>query len=167
MRGSLKKRYKGSWNIVLDIGTEFDPETGRRKRKQKWITVKGNKRQAEEELAKLLNDVRKDEYIQPSKMKLGEWLEEWLEIAMKPPTKRLRTYETYRSVIHKHIQGSFLAKVPLQSLQSIHLERYYRETPVPSLATQSTSHDVAQCLESGHAPGTDCPQSGRVGGGKA
>ena len=72
MRGSLKKRYKGSWNIVLDLGTEIDPNTGKKKRKQKWITVTGTKRAAERELTKLLNDVQKGEYIQPCKMTLGE-----------------------------------------------------------------------------------------------
>jgi hypothetical protein len=29
MRGSLKKRYKGSWSIILDLGYETDPATGR------------------------------------------------------------------------------------------------------------------------------------------
>ena len=50
MRGHLRKRSKGSWTIVLDVGT--DAVTG--KRKQRWIAVRGTKREAEAKLAKLI-----------------------------------------------------------------------------------------------------------------
>ena len=29
MRGSIRKRYKDSWNIILDVGYQVDPETGK------------------------------------------------------------------------------------------------------------------------------------------
>ena len=29
MRGSIRKRYKDSWNIILDMGYQVDPETGK------------------------------------------------------------------------------------------------------------------------------------------
>ena len=47
MRGSIKKRYEGSWSPILELGYQPDPKTGAMKRKQKWITFKGNQRQAE------------------------------------------------------------------------------------------------------------------------
>ena len=62
MRGCIKRRYKkaGTWSIIVDIGRVpvldpetkqplMDPVTGevKTKRKQKWITVKGTKEQAE------------------------------------------------------------------------------------------------------------------------
>jgi hypothetical protein len=28
MRGSIKRRYKGSWSLILDLGRERDPATG-------------------------------------------------------------------------------------------------------------------------------------------
>jgi integrase len=37
-------------------------------------------------------------------MTVGEWLSEWLETAIKPTNKRLRTYETYGSVIERHLK---------------------------------------------------------------
>ena len=47
MRGSIIKRYEGSWSLVLDLGYQTDPATGLRKRKQQWITIKGTRRDAE------------------------------------------------------------------------------------------------------------------------
>ncbi len=81
-RGCLKKRYKGSWNIILDLGYQIDGQTGKRKRKQKWFTVKGNKRDAEAKLAELLHQANNNELLQPSKITFGEWLDQWVETTM-------------------------------------------------------------------------------------
>ena len=59
MRGSLKQRYKGSWSIILDLGYQTDPETGKRKRRQKWITFVGPRKGpggAEAKLTELLRE---------------------------------------------------------------------------------------------------------------
>jgi len=37
MRGSIHTRYKSSWNIILDMATRPDPETGKPKRIQTCI----------------------------------------------------------------------------------------------------------------------------------
>ena len=47
MRGSVKRRYKGSWSLILDLGYQLDPKTGLRKRKQKWVTFRGTKKDAQ------------------------------------------------------------------------------------------------------------------------
>ncbi|MGV7229326.1 MAG: site-specific integrase, partial [Nitrospirales bacterium] len=99
MRGSIKKRYKDSWTIILDLGTKIDPKTGKKKRKQKWITVRGSKKVAEAKLAELLHQFNQGQFVESSNLTLDEWLLEWVEKAIKPPSKRLRTYEAYRHVI--------------------------------------------------------------------
>ena len=65
---------KGSWSIILDLGYETDPVTGRQKRKQKWHTFRGTQKQAEDKLADLLKDVKDGEYVDPSTLTLGAWL---------------------------------------------------------------------------------------------
>ena len=57
MRGSMKQRSRGSWTLILDLGYVEDPCTGRRKRRQQWMTVRGTKRDAETRLNTLLTDV--------------------------------------------------------------------------------------------------------------
>jgi integrase len=124
MRGSIRKRYKDSWNIILDVGYQLDLETGKPKRVQKWFTVQGTKRDAEKKLAELLHDLHRSQYVEPSKLILGDWLTEWLETAIKPPNKRLRTYETYKSVIERHLKPA-LGHLRLQQLKPTDLKRYY------------------------------------------
>jgi len=123
-RGCLRQRYKGSWNIVLDLGYQTDHQTGKRKRKQKWFTVKGNKRKAEKKLAELLYKANNNELIPPSKITFGEWLAQWVELAIKPPRKRPRTYEAYKGIIKNHLKPN-LGQIRLQELDPIHIEQYY------------------------------------------
>jgi hypothetical protein len=54
MRGHIRKRYKDSWSIILDLGYQIVPATGHMKRVQKWFTVQGTKRDAERKLIELL-----------------------------------------------------------------------------------------------------------------
>ena len=126
MRGSLRRRYTGSWSIILDLGYTTDPETGKRKRQQKWITVRGTKRDAERRLAELVNDTNKGTFVEPSKVTVGEWIDTWLEKAIKPPRKTLRAYETYKSAITRHLKPK-LGAIRLQELSVLDVERYHAD----------------------------------------
>jgi integrase len=110
------------------------------KRVQKWFTVKGTKRDAERKLTDLLHKLHRGEYVEPSKLTLGEWLSEWLETAIKPPNKRLRSYETYRSVIERHLKPA-LGHVCLQQLKPTDLKRYYNGSPL-SATTLEQHHTL-------------------------
>jgi hypothetical protein len=72
MRGHIRKRYKGSWNIILDLGYQIMPDTGRQKRVQKWFTVQGTKRDAERKITDLLHNLHRGEYVEPAKTTVGE-----------------------------------------------------------------------------------------------
>jgi integrase len=123
MRGHLFQRYPGSWTIVLDIGRKVDPLTGRTKRVQKWKTLRGTKKEAQAELATMLHNLNRGQVISPSKLTLAEWLDEWLNSAIKP-NKRLRTYETYDSIIKHHLKPG-LGQYRLADLRASHLKDYY------------------------------------------
>jgi integrase len=124
MRGSIRKRYENSWNIIRDVGYQLDPETGKQKRVQKWFTVQGTKRDAERKLTELLHHLHRGDYVEPSILTAGEWRSEWLDTAIKPPNKRLRTYETYKSVIERHLKPA-LGHIRFQQLKPTDLKRYY------------------------------------------
>lgn len=123
MRGSIRKRYKGSWSIILDE-YHTDPATGGRKRKQRWVTFRGTRKQAETKLTELLGAKDRGEYVEPSKLTLGAWLTDWLENAVKPPAKRINTYRTYKRVIEQKIIPA-LGAVRLQELRATDLKRFY------------------------------------------
>lgn len=88
--------------------------------------MQGTKRDAEKKLAELLHDLHRSQYVEPSKLTLGEWLHEWLETAITPPNKRPRTYETYKSVIERHLKPA-LGHLRLQQARPTDLKRYCNE----------------------------------------
>jgi integrase len=126
MRGHLVQRYEGSWSIVLDLGFQIDAATGKTRRRQKWITVRGRRQDAEARLAELVRDVHRGELVMPHKRTLGAWLDEWLDKAIKPPARTLRAYETYKSVIARHLKPR-LGAIVLQQVKAADLKRYYTE----------------------------------------
>src|SRR4051794_31386526 len=115
MRGSVKQRYKGSWSLILDLGDRPNAD-GIVKRKQKWITFRGTKKQAQARLTELLGAANGDTFVEPSKMTLIEWLREWVESAIKtqcPPA----TYTRYHGIIENHIAKAAIADMPLQKIR--------------------------------------------------
>lgn len=139
MRGHLVKRYKESWSIVLDLGRNRNPETGLLKRSQKWFSFRGTKKEAEEHLSDLLHRYHQGGVLEPSKMLLGDWLDRWLDTAVKPG-KALRTYETYKSIIDKHLKPG-LGRYPIGELRPDHLEEYYHNSTLEP-KTLENHHNV-------------------------
>lgn len=130
MTAKLTRRSKDgkSWSVRIDMGYETvkDPVTGQlvRKRKQKRLTLRGTKKEVEQQLTSILAAMHKGEYVEPTKMTFGEWLDEWLTTIIAD--KRPRTRETYRAEVENHIKPK-LGDIPLQKLQATHLQRYYNE----------------------------------------
>ncbi len=121
MRGHLVKRYKNSWTVVLDLGRDANG-----KRKQRWISVKGTKPEAEKVLTDALHQKDTGSLINPSKVTFGEFLEHWLkEYAL--PNLAPRTYEGYASIINEHLIPK-MGVIPLSKLKPEHVRRYYAET---------------------------------------
>jgi integrase len=118
MRGSIRKRYEGSWSLILDVG-----EPGG-KRKQRWITFRGTKRKAEARLAELLAAATGGTLVDGSKVTLGAWLTSWVETSIRPSC-RPATYTRYVGIIKASICKAPIASLPLQKLRASHLEAYY------------------------------------------
>ena len=70
MKGSIRERSPGKWAIILDVP---DPETGKRRRK--WHSFAGTKRQAQEECARLVSLIRHGGYTEPTKTTLASYLD--------------------------------------------------------------------------------------------
>src|SRR2546430_3361665 len=126
MRGSLRQRGEKTWLLILEFGYRRDPETGKNKRLQKFITFRGNKREAETKLNDLTRDVQHDTFIEPNKRTVGEWLDTWVDLAIKPPQRTQRAYDTYRSVIALHLKPTF-EHVRLQGLRPLDVEAFLAE----------------------------------------
>ena len=141
MRGSMRSRYQGSWNIIIEGGYQPDPQTGKLKRKQHYYTIRGTKRDAEKKLAELVHAANRGELVEPTKLTLGTWLGTWLETAIKPPHRGPKTYETYKSVITRHFTPRW-GRCACNLLQPTHLQRYYQTSSL-SLAQRTLAQHHA------------------------
>src|SRR6516165_8290820 len=105
MKGHIRERSSGHWAIVIEMR---DPATGKRRRK--WHSFAGNKRQAQIECARVISEMQRGSYLEPSKTTVAQFLERWL--ADVKPRVSLRTFERYEQICHKNIV-SLLGAVPL------------------------------------------------------
>src|SRR4051812_18343793 len=96
MRGHIRERSPGCWAIVIDTR---DPETGKRRRK--WHSFKGTKRQAEVECARLVSSIDAGTYMEPSKTTLATFLDHWLEHMRSQVAPR--SHERYVELARKNI----------------------------------------------------------------
>jgi len=128
MRGSIVKRSRWSWSLVVDQGR--DPTTS--KRKQRWIRfeVPRDKSQreamklAEAKLAEVLHQVDKGTFVEASKTTLIEYLRSWHAKAVAP-LKRPETARVYSSFIETHVAKASIGSMPLQKVRKTDLEHFY------------------------------------------
>jgi integrase len=117
MKGHLKERSPGHWAIILDIP---DPLTGKRRRK--WHSFKGTKRQAQIECARLISAVQGGTYLEPSKTTLAQFLDRWLAHIKTQVSPR--SHERYCELARKNIVP-LLGAVYLSNLQPERISAAY------------------------------------------
>lgn len=120
MRGSIRRRSAGSWTIRFDVGVHPD---GRRK--QRVLTVEGTRAQAHTRLREELRRLDRGELVEPSRLTVGQWLDQWVE-SMIRDTRRPSTTDRYRQVIRVHLKPH-LGSLLLQKLRAADFHRYYAD----------------------------------------
>ena len=112
-----------------------DPSTG--KRWQKWISVKGTKRDAERRLAAVVRDITAGTLAEPARITLAAYLDEWMRdyvaISVRP-----RTAQGYRTIVRR-IQFH-LGRVLLPNLKPQQVQRYYAAMLDEGLSAQTVIH---------------------------
>lgn len=96
-RGSITKVDVGVYRIRYFQGRQ----NGKRVYPQE--TVHGSLTQAKKRLTELLRAKDTGSYVEPSKQTVGDYLEHWLKVAVKPRVKR-RTYEDYEMRVRRYIR---------------------------------------------------------------
>jgi integrase len=137
-RGKVKRglnKGKQAWSLILPMGS--DPVT--KKAKQKWVSAYGSRKEAEARLADLTGEVYRGEFIESSKLTVGQWLDEWVDKAIKPPRRTVSTYNGWKGIIENHLKRA-MGNVLLQQLTPLHLERYYADMAGKRSATTVRIH---------------------------
>jgi integrase len=117
MRGHLRERSPGHWAIVIDL---HDSETGKRKRK--WHSFRGTKREAQVECSKLIAAIKGETYIDPSRQTVAQYLDKWL--AYMASQLSPRGLERYTEIIRKNLVPA-LGAIRLTKLRAGHIAEAY------------------------------------------
>jgi integrase len=143
MTGHIRPRGKGTWELKFDLGRING------KRQTRHVSFKGTKRKAQAELVRLLAAQAKGEYVDPSKVTLGEfierWIRDWVPLNVSP-----RSAERYSELLRNHVVPH-LGAMPIQRLRPVHLNELYAKLS-KTLHARSVGH-VHQVLHRtlGHA----------------
>ena len=127
MRGNITRRGKSSWRLKFDA--EPDAETG--ERRIRYQTIKGTRKDAEAELARLLNDAHRGTLVDPTKITVADWLRQWLD-GVKGDLSR-GTVENYLGKIERQIIP-VLGKIELQRLKPADVRRWFVDMPTKGRA---------------------------------
>jgi integrase len=117
MKGHIRERSPSRWAIILE---QRDAATGKRKRK--WHSFKGTKRQAQVECARLISAMKGGSYLEPSKTTLAVFLDRWL-VHIKSQVSP-RSHERYCDLARKNIVP-LLGGVILTSLRPAQISTAY------------------------------------------
>src|SRR5262245_50389749 len=120
MTGHIRRAGKNSWSVILYLGREAQGRP-----RYKWHTVRGTKKDAERELARLLNAFNTGDYVAPSKMTVAEYLERWLRDHAEHKVAG-RTFQRYGEIVRKHLIPA-LGRYQLSKLQPLHIQECYTE----------------------------------------
>jgi hypothetical protein len=131
MKGHIRERSPGHWAVILDAQ---DAATGRRKRR--WHSFAGTKRQAQLECARLIAEIQKGTAVEPSRLTVAAFLEQWL--AHKKPQTALKTQERYTSIVRANINPA-IGTVALTKLQPIMISAAY-SAALTRLAPRTVCH---------------------------
>ncbi len=118
MKGHITQRAKNSWSIVLYLGRD-----ALGKQRYKWQTIRGTKKDAERKLRGLLSALDNGSYVEPNRMNLGEYLNQWLNSHAKARVNP-KTFERYSEIVRCDLIPA-LGNHQLSKLQPLHVQSYY------------------------------------------
>jgi Phage integrase, N-terminal SAM-like domain len=117
MKGHIRERSPGHWAIVLDVR---DPATGKRKRK--WHSFRGTKRQAQIESARLISELQGGGYLEPNKTTVAQFLDRRLNGIRSKVAPR--THERYAEIARKNL-APLLGSIIITKLQPMQISNAY------------------------------------------
>ena len=117
MKGTVRQRNPGSWEIQVFLGRDVNG-----KRMRKTETVRGKKADAQRRLREILSEL--DRGITPTKTryKLSEWLDKWMEEKIVPKGKQ-KTIDRYGDDIRLHIKPA-LGHIELTKLSPVQVQEF-------------------------------------------
>jgi integrase len=118
MRGHIRRRGRNSWEIKFEVA----PASG--KRQTRYKSFRGTRREAQDELARLLAQVADGEHVNPTKLTVAEYLHSRLEIWRAKGEVSAKPAERYGQLIRSQI-APFIGTKLLQKLTEEEVETWH------------------------------------------
>jgi integrase len=133
MAGQLIERGRDRYLIRVYLGRD---ETGKRRYLNR--TVHGKKKEAQQELTRLLREKDEGRALRPSRETLGQYLDRWLAVSVAPRV-RPRTLSDYRSLLTRYVRPT-LGAVRLDRLTPFLLQTLYRDLTTKGLSPRTVRY---------------------------
>lgn len=117
MAGQIIKRGTDTWLVRVFLGR--DPATGKRRYLNE--TVKGTKKEAQQRLTRILREQDTGTFVEPSKLTVNDYLDQWLETAARPRL-RANTYTGYEKMLRVYVRPT-LGGYRLDKLTALDIQR--------------------------------------------
>jgi integrase len=85
--------------------------------------LRGTKKDAEGELVRILAEIGRGEFVEPSKVTVAEYPQRWLADHAKHRVSA-KTFERYTEIVDKHLVPA-IGALQLSKLEPTHIEQYY------------------------------------------
>ena len=121
--GHVRQRSAGTWEIRYTLGSE----AGTGKRRTITATVKGERKDAEKELRRLLHTRDTGEHVDPSRMTVNDWLTLWLTTVRNEVSPK--SHERYAELVRCHLVPE-LGTHRLANLKPVDIQTAYNKWAV-------------------------------------
>ena len=118
MKGHIRERSPGHWAIVIDV---VDAQ-GRRKRK--WHSFRGTKREAQKECSRLITEIGQGSYVESSKETVESFVRARIDQWEAAGDISARTAQRYRQLFENQIVPHLGAK-RVQKLKPLDIEEWH------------------------------------------
>lgn len=138
MAGHIEKRGDNVWRVTVFLGT--DPTTGETERHRK--TIHGTKKDAQRYLTAALRERDLGRFSEPSKLRVNEYLDRWLDDAARPRLAE-RSLSDYTEILIRYVRPH-IGTVPLDRVTPLLLQGMYTDLQKKGLtaATVRKAHAV-------------------------
>jgi len=117
--GNITRRGAHSWRLKFELGRDL--ASG--KRQIRYVTVKGTKKQAQAELAKIIASSSTGQYVDVSKETVAQFADRWLRDWAATNISN-KTYTRYEQLLRKHVCER-IGTLPIQKLRAADLQGVY------------------------------------------
>ena len=118
MAGQIIQRGENVFLVRVFLGRDKD---GKRRYHNK--TIHGTKKDAQRYLTAVLRERDLGTFAEPTRMTLDEYLDKWLEAAVKPRVQT-RTYDDYEAILKRYVREPLGLK-KLHQITSIEIQNLY------------------------------------------